>query len=534
MHIVIRNMLLAAMALAAPLCAGAEGQNARRLVLCEEFTNVGCGPCARFAPALDGMLKKRLGDVVAIKYHYNFPDASDPYYLNEPEDVKARASYYGIEGVPTVFFDGNRGTTSGDYLDNYVDILSGKKQTVDLQVKASLKDHHLAVEAAVTPLEDIPSGDIRTFVAVVEEWKVFDKAFSNGEREFFYVMQKMLPDGRGFKLDGGLTKGRTFNVPVSWDVKHFYDETQLGIVTFVQNMTTKEVLATVYTPYPTGSDDAARVLDVYGTPDNICSPAFSGSVVIRNTGRDTLRSASINVSINGAVQHMPWTGSLGYLAVDTVETQNFTDFRLAEKNNDVKVWLSDINGTAEESAGWKVGMTTAPKALNGVRLSIMTDRKPEETTWKLLNSAGDVIDEGGPYSEPRHKYTKMLPIAADDCYMLEFYDSGKDGINGSNGAGYYKIDQVTSDGKSRMLSQATYDTAYHAAFFSVENADGALSVDRMAASGEGSVSLYTAGGVYVCTATASSLRDIVRRKSLKGIFIVRSAGTHQTHKLIIE
>lgn len=501
--------------------AGNDGN--RRLVLVEEFTNTGCAPCAEFAPYLDAVLRERMDDVVAIKYHYNFPSPNDPYYLNEPEDIDIRGNFYGITGVPSVFYDGKRGQSHPNGINPYIDQALEVKESVDIDVDAVLSNHHLSVKVAVSPLRGIQSDNLRAFVAVVEEWKVFDKAFPNGEKDFYYVVQKILPGGSGYQLGEELTTGQTCRFGTEWDVNHFYDETQLGIVTFVQDMATHEVLGTVYTPYPTGHDDAAKVLDVFGTPDYICSPSFSSDIVIRCTGKNGLHSADINVSINGHVQTTPWTGSLDYLQRDTVNTPEFTGFSFAESGNlnDVEIWLSAINGTQQESPKWKATLHNAVKAKNAARLSIMTDRKPEETTWKLFNSAGDEIHHGGPYSEPRKKVVEILPLSKDDCYTIEFYDSGSDGINGTNGAGYYKLDQITSDGKSKMLLQATYEESMHQVNFSLTEADATLSVDNLSLSSDTPVTVYDTNGMKICRTKAGNIRQSLASLNLKnGIYII--------------
>lgn len=518
--------------------AYAGNDDGRRLVLVEEFTNTACAPCAVFAPYLDAALRERMDDVVAIKYHYNFPSPNDPYYLNEPEDIDIRGKFYGITGVPSVFYDGTRGQNLPNSINGFIDAALSVEESVSIDVDAVLSNHHLSVNVAVSLLKDIQSANLRAFVAVVEEWKVFDKAFPNGEKDFYYVMQKMLPSGNGYKLGEELAAGQTCRFGTEWDVNHFYDETQLGIVTFVQDMTTHEVLGTVYTPYPTGHGDAAKVLDVYGTPDYICSPSFCSDVVIRCTGKNGLHSADINVSINGHVQTTTWTGSLGYLQRDTVKTPEFTGFGFTESGNlnDVEIWLSAINGTQQESPKWKVKLHNAVKAKNAVRLSIMTDRKPEETTWKLFNSAGDEVHHGGPYSEPRKKVVEILPLRKDDCYTIEFYDDGDDGINGTNGAGYYKLDQITSDGKSKMLLQATYEESMHHVHFSLDEADATLSVDNLSISGDTPVTIYDTNGMKICRTKAGNIRQALASQNLKnGVYIISTTkeGKITSHKISV-
>ena len=56
----------------------AEAQQ-KRLVLIEEFTNTGCGPCASWSPLLDSCINYRLGDCIAIKYHSGYPYNADEF-----------------------------------------------------------------------------------------------------------------------------------------------------------------------------------------------------------------------------------------------------------------------------------------------------------------------------------------------------------------------------------------------------------------------------------------------------------------------
>ena len=77
------------------------GQN--RLVLVEEFTNTGCNPCAAWSPELDSVINYRLGDCIAIKYHFNYPNREDKLYHYQPDVQQARADFYHVDGVPANF-----------------------------------------------------------------------------------------------------------------------------------------------------------------------------------------------------------------------------------------------------------------------------------------------------------------------------------------------------------------------------------------------------------------------------------------------
>ena len=115
-------------------------------------------------------------------------------------------------------------------------------------------------------------------------------------------------------------------------------------------------------------------------------------------------------------------------------------------------------------------LANAHKAQNAVRLTLMTDNAPEEITWKVYNSAGDEVCAGGPYTEKRKKQVVDLPLSEDDCYRLEFEDTGGNGITGENGRGYYMLHEVNAEGQTRLLVQADYTGATHNVFFSLQNA----------------------------------------------------------------
>lgn len=134
MKTTIKTLAAALALLAAPLAAQAQ----KRLVLMEEFTNTGCAPCAEFAPALDSLLKARINDVVAVKYHFNFPQRNDPYYLANAGDIDKRGAYYGITGVPSVIINGKQQYAIASMLDGYIDQAMTAEKLINMSVNATL------------------------------------------------------------------------------------------------------------------------------------------------------------------------------------------------------------------------------------------------------------------------------------------------------------------------------------------------------------------------------------------------------------
>ena len=446
-----------------------------RLVLFEEFTNTSCDPCAEFSPSFDKLIEERMGDMVAITYHYNFPSPQDPFYLANPTEVMSRANFYGVTGVPALRVNGEHVGAWGyeEYLDGYVDGAGEIAAKVNLQAEASIStDNELKVNVSVLPIGISDGSNLRLFVAAVEERVEWEQPAANGERSWNYVMRKLLPSAQGQPLEGTLSQVTPTQYEYTWNIANYTDETELGLVTFVQNIETAEILGAVYTPRPNGHAQNAKLLRVENMPDRICSPEFSCDLIVRNTGSEELTSATLNVSINGTVQQTPWTGSIDPLEIVSIRTPLFTDFALSgDKVNDVELWLSDLNGADVESVHKSFTLANSVAAQNQVRLTIMTDQNPQEITWTVMNSAGDVVCEGGPYTEARKKQVIDLPLDVDDCYLLEFEDAGGDGITGSYGRGYYMLHEVNAEtGKTRLMVQDTYTESLHDVYFSLQNA----------------------------------------------------------------
>ncbi len=443
----------------------------KRLVLVEEFTNTGCGPCASWSPELDSCINYRLGDCIAIKYHSSFPNSSDEFFLYDKDTQSKKVEFYQVTGVPATFIDGNELFNRG-FATLHDAISWSLEQPVKTDVSVSMQlgtDHVVKASVTVKPVADLSNPNLRLFVAVVEEHIESAVPFPNGEHELNYTMRKMLTGGAGHDLGPMLSAAQTYSYEGSWTADFCDNEKELGVVAFVQDITTREVLGTAYVGPQPENENEISLLSLSDTPDLICLPDYYGKVIFRNNGAGTISSAILNVRVNGSLKQYPWTGSLNYLERDTLVFSDFSDFMLVTTGkNEVEVWFSDINGTTAKSNRITDAFVNSVQAVYSVQLKIYTDKKPEETTWKVINSAGDIVQQGGPYTEARKFYTETLNLTADDCYQIEFLDAGGDGIKGANGNGYYQLIQIDAAGKTKRLTQGDYDGAVFDLFFRLE------------------------------------------------------------------
>lgn len=467
----MKKLLLTIVALCG-IAFGAEAQQ-KRLVLVEEFTNTGCGPCASWSPILDSCINYRLGDCIAIKYHSGYPNAQDEFFLYDREAQQAKVDYYQVTGVPTTIVDGvELADRTFNYLERVISYFNEQPVRGHLTVGKELDvaTRQLTVHAGFTPAADISAPNVRLFVAAIEEHIQSPKPYPNGETELYYTMRKLITGAQGHTMGATLSEGQTYSYDGTWTADFFDDLSQLGVVAFVQDMDTREVIATAYIGPEAEGYNRMALMSLSDTPDLLCTPQYAGKVIFRNDGAGTVSSATLNVRINGQVKQYPWTGQLEYLERDTMTFSDMTSFMLAtDGKNRAELWLSDINGdAAARSNAITRTFSNSVQAKGNVQLRLYTDKKPEETTWKLFDSAGDIVLEGGPYTEARKFITVPFNLTRDDCYLLEFYDAGGDGIKGTAGNGYYQLQQIDAAGKTTRIAQGDYDGALHDIFFRLD------------------------------------------------------------------
>jgi hypothetical protein len=147
---------------------------ADRIVLFEDFTNSGCGPCWSVEPTINAFVNSHLaaGDLAVMRIHVDWPSPSDPIFLANPTEQNARKAVYGVSSVPTLKMDGvltpnayglenafNTRAAVPSYLDIYV-VRNGGDQTgtigvrliaeQDLQAQANMRLYSVIVEDHVT------------------------------------------------------------------------------------------------------------------------------------------------------------------------------------------------------------------------------------------------------------------------------------------------------------------------------------------------------------------------------------------------
>jgi hypothetical protein len=222
-----------------------------RVVLLEHFTQASCGPCAVLNPQVAARLAANPNTLVAIKYQTSWPGV-DPMNAHNPSEVAARVSYYGVTGVPHSVLDGNHYNGSvGGWNNNTVQSRANVPAKVNMLLSHEIIDtdttnnDSIIVNVSFTATESLPAGHRLHVVVIEREINFPSPPGTNGEKDFTWVMKKMLPGSNGTIL-GAIDTGTTNSYTFKWKLANVYDISKLAVVAFVQNNTTKEVVGTSY------------------------------------------------------------------------------------------------------------------------------------------------------------------------------------------------------------------------------------------------------------------------------------------------
>ncbi len=436
-----------------------------RIILFEDFTNNGCPPCAKYNPGLESAVAENGDKATFITYHGWYPSKDDPMYLADAQEIVDKAVFYFPKGVrpdgfpgemafPTYFADGVRvstGETVNSFYANVISVInrqSYKPSPFKIETNYSLSSDKskVFVHSKVTAISNI-SGKMRLFLNVIEEHITDSQALGvNGEKEFFHVLRKILPNSGGLALPAQMAAGETTEFDEEWEIANFYDISELAVVSYIQDIATYEVHQANYTPALPKVNDGANIIEIKNATSELCTPKYTGQLSIMNPGANNLKSAKIHVWINDEEQPVyNWSGDVPYRGYITVNLPVYTNFTLkaAKQTNTIKIKVTNINETTAETSDNYTTIKTVNNTSNSLLLTVYTGGRPQAISWDLKNDMGTIITQEGPYNEKTQLNTIPILLNETSCYTFTFYDLTGNGI----GSGYVQLDAIDAAGK---------------------------------------------------------------------------------------
>ncbi|MCH1401265.1 MAG: T9SS type A sorting domain-containing protein [Schleiferiaceae bacterium] len=254
----------------------------QRYPLYETFTSSTCGPCTPANTTMEAVFDDNPGEHNSIKYQMSWPGTGDPYYFSESGD---RRTFYGINSVPRVEIDGGWDGNGNSLTQAVYDYHQNQPAFVQMSATWSRWSKTIETDVTITPLADVSSNNLKLFAAI---YSIRDTANvkTNGETEFFHVVKKLMPSSSGESLSA-LTSGSTvtkqlsytFNgtyvlppsaqSPVNLSTNHTVEDfSNLGVILWIQDASTKEVLQSVDATYTIGQfeNSLASQMKIYPNP----------------------------------------------------------------------------------------------------------------------------------------------------------------------------------------------------------------------------------------------------------------------------
>ncbi|MGB0930059.1 MAG: T9SS type A sorting domain-containing protein [Chitinophagales bacterium] len=267
-----------------------------RTVLAEHFTNASCGPCAVYNPVFDALMNSNIAHVAPIKYHTSWP-GFDPMYQENSADVNPRVSLYGVSGVPNAVLDGGQYAGSpANVNQGTIDFLLNIGSGIIITLDETKTGNTVNIEAEIEALVPINSSNLKVHIVAVEEEVNYSSApGSNGEKDFPYVMRKMLPNSNGTTI-AAMAANTTSTVNVSYTLPNFVDANDMRTIVFVQDQTTGFVYQSFLAPETMGENDneqsptidapetVACVIDMNITSENASCGVNNGAAMASVSG----------------------------------------------------------------------------------------------------------------------------------------------------------------------------------------------------------------------------------------------------------
>ncbi|MBI9035480.1 MAG: T9SS type A sorting domain-containing protein, partial [Bacteroidales bacterium] len=380
-----------------------------------------------------------------IKYQTSWP-GYDPMNEDNPSEVSNRVGYYSVGAVPDASVNGGSTQSPSSITQNTLNNASNVPSPCNISMQHWIEDEVVHVVMFIEATQDM-IGNMAAHMVICEELIEFNSPpGSNGEKEFEHVMKKMLPSASGKSIDN-IAAGDYIVLEESYplgDINWYGDyNEQMMIIGFVQNNSSKEVLQAAVSSTeqitPINNLDIA-LNEINNLGDNMCINTFAPQVTFSNYGAEAITSCTINYQINnGEVHTQEWSGNIEFLSSINATLEAVT-FELTQEN-EMNIYLSNINGGDDDYTNNNAIVQSFEKTAHtslDLNFFLMLDENPEETTWEVVNSVGDVMYSGGPYANGGI-VQETFTFETSDCYQFIIYDAGGNGICCKYGAGVFNL-----------------------------------------------------------------------------------------------
>lgn len=286
----------------------------QRTILYEEFTGENCPPCASTNPGLTNLVHATGNfpdKILLVRYQCNIPSApgAGSLYQDNTSEVLTRQTYYSVPFAPYARFDGvELPDLSGGGNNGHAALLTQQYITDSATTNSPFSlgvvygfntaQDSVFITATVTAAQAFNSSSLLLHMAMEEAAIHFTTApGTNGEKDFYDVMRKMIPGTSGTALNASWTNGQSQVITLKAKIPTYIkNKNQLCFVGWIQDNSSKRVHQAAYGKL--NIDMGALALGASAA----CSTTFAPSIMVKNCGTSSVTSYSLTYKIDGGTQ----------------------------------------------------------------------------------------------------------------------------------------------------------------------------------------------------------------------------------------
>ncbi len=432
-------------------------------VIIEEFTGVACQYCPIGHTIVQNLIDDNPGNVFAIKIHEGgYAEGYTPNFTTQWGTAIVSQSNNGgsypsgtinRQFISSASSNGGTSIALGWNNINNNPFITAVEQVllqsafVNVGVEANLNviTRELTVHVEAYYTGNSPQSTNLLNIALLQNNTIGPQSGQGGGSEYNHThrLVHMLTGQWGETINETSTgsfidRNYTYTIPESYNNVDAV-LADLEVVAFISETQQNIISGAEATPFFDGleySNDAS-LLSIEDNLNGNCGETASPVIVIQNFGTDPINSLSIDYSINsGSSETHSWSGSLESLQSTSIELPSIS--YSPSDTNTINIVLSDDENNDNNSNVFYFDQSSSYET-SFVTFDLVTDNYASETTWEFTDSSGNVLAQGGGYTN-NNTYTSELEIpSADECYTFTINDSYGDGICCQYGTGSYSI-----------------------------------------------------------------------------------------------
>ena len=426
-------------------------------VILEEYTGIYCTYCPDGHAIAQALKDQYPNDVFLINIHtggYANPQGSDPDFRTDfgaALDAQASVTGYPSGSVNRQYFSdlsmgGGTAMGRGQWNEAASRVLD-QSSYVNVGVEASInvQNNELTVHVEGYYTGDSPQSTNYLNIALMQNNTLGTQTGGGMGSDYNHMhrLVHMLTGQWGEVISTTSTGSfidETFTYTIPADYNGIGVElSELEVVAFISETEQEIISGAEAIPTYDGleySNDVS-LLSIQDNLNGNCGETVSPIVVIQNSGTDPINSLSIEYSINsGSSETYNWSGSLASLQSTSIELPSIG--YSPSDTNSVNIILSDDENNENNSDVFYFDQSTSYET-SLVTLDLVTDNYASETTWEFTDSSGNIVAQGGGYSNNNTSSSEIEIPSADECYTFTINDSYGDGICCQYGTGSYSI-----------------------------------------------------------------------------------------------